>query len=142
MHWRTDLVFLFPLLIIPIAIYNIMAFLIQPDPADWNRPITTVHMMSDANWAITAADLLIVLALLLLFVETIKATRHTQRSIIDHLLSTLVFIGALVEFLLVKQAGTSVFAILIVICMVDVIGGYSVSIRSATRDYTVERADA
>lgn len=129
----------FPLLIVPLAIYNIMAFLI---PTPWDSRITTVSMMSGAEWTITIGDVLIVFALVLLFFEIVKATRHTSRSLIDHMLSTLVFIGALVEFLLVRQAGTSLFAILIVICLVDVVGGYSVSIRSATRDYTVERADA
>jgi hypothetical protein len=133
----------FPLLLIPIAIYNIMAFLIQIDPADWNKPVfSPIHMMSGADWTVTYSDMLIVLALILLFFEIIKATRHTRRSIIDHLLSTAVFVGALVEFLLVKQAGTSLFAIFIVVCLVDVVGGYSVSIRAASRDYTVERADA
>lgn len=132
----------FPLLIIPIAIYNILAFLIQADPADWHKPLFTVRMMSGADWTVSAGELLIVLGLVLLFFEIIKATRHTQRSIVDHMLSTLLFIGALVEFLLVRQAGTSIFAILIVICLVDVVGGYSVSIRSATRYYTIERADA
>jgi hypothetical protein len=131
----------FPLLIIPIAIYNIFAFLIQADPSDWLKPLFSIHMMSGADWTVSAGELLIALALVLLFFEIVKATRHTQRSIIDHMLSTLVFIGALVEFLLVRQAGTSIFALLIVICLVDVVGGYSVSIRSATRDYTVERAD-
>ena len=130
----------FPLLIVPLAIYNIMAFL-TPGVA-WDSPLTTISMMSGAQWTITLSDLILVLALVLLFFEIVKATRHTRRSIIDHLLSTLVFIGALVEFLLVRQAGTSLFALLIVICLVDVVGGYSVSIRSATRDYTVERADA
>lgn len=132
----------FPLLIIPIAIYNIFAFLIQADPSDWLKPLFTIRMMSGADWTVSAGELLIALALVLLFFEIVKATRHTQRSIIDHMLSTLVFIGALVEFLLVRQAGTSIFALLIVICLVDVVGGYSVSIRSATRDYTIERADA
>lgn len=132
----------FPLLLIPLAIYNILAFLIQADPADWNKPLfSPIQMMSGAQWTITTSDMLIVLALVLLFFEIIKATRHTRRSVIDHLLSTAVFIGALVEFLLVKQAGTSLFAIFIVICLVDVVGGYSVSIRAASRDYTVERAD-
>ena len=130
----------FPLLLIPIAIYNIMAFIIPGVP--WDSKLLTIAMMSGAEWTITLSDGLIVLALILLFFEMIKATRHTRRSVLDHLLSTVVFIGALVEFLLVKQAGTSLFAILIVICLVDVIGGYSVSIRSATRDYTIERADA
>ena len=41
---------------------------------------------------------------------------------------------ALVEFLLVKQAATSVFATLLLISLVDVIGGWVVSMASARRD--------
>jgi hypothetical protein len=128
----------FPLLIIPIAIYNIMAFLI---PVAWDSKLATIHMMSGGEWTIALSDVLMVIALVCLFFEIIKSTRHSNRSIIDHMLSTLVFVGALVEFLLVPQAATSTFALLIVICLVDVIAGYSVSIRTAQRDYTVERAD-
>jgi hypothetical protein len=127
----------FPLLLVPLAIYNIIAFL-TPGVA-WDGKLLTIGMMSGAEWTITLSDLMIVLALFLLFFEIVKATRQTRRSILDHLLSTLVFVAAIVEFLLVRQAGTSLFAILIVVCLVDVVAGYSVSIRSAGRNYTVER---
>jgi hypothetical protein len=53
------------------------------------------------------------------------------------LLSTFVFIAFLIEFLLVQAAANSVFFILMAITFVDVIAGFSVSIRSATRDVSV-----
>lgn len=136
-----DRVFLvgFPLLIIPFAIYNMVAFL-TPGVA-WSDRVTSVHMLSGQDWTMTAGDLLIIVALVVLFVEIIKATRAGMKSVIDHGLSTLIFVAALVEFLVVRQAATSVFAILLAISLVDVIGGYSVSIRTAQRDYTVERLD-
>jgi hypothetical protein len=127
----------FPLLLIPLAIYNIIAFL-TPGVA-WDASLFTIPMMSGAEWTVTLADVIIVLALILLFFEIVKATRQTRRSVVDHLLSTLVFVAAIVEFLLVRQAGSSLFAILIVVCLVDMAAGYSVSIRAATRSYTVER---
>jgi hypothetical protein len=126
----------FPLLLIPLAIYNIMTFLI---PVDWNTVIVTIRMISEGEWKITFSDVLLAVAVVMLFFETIKATRTSSRSIIDHMLSTLVFVGALVEFLLVRQAATSPFALLVLICLVDVIGGYTVSIRTARRDYSIER---
>lgn len=129
----------FPLLIIPLAIYNMIAFL-TPGVA-WTDRVLTVHMVSGGDWVISFGDVLVVFALLLLFIEIVKATRSGSRAIMDHMLSTLVFIAALVEFLLVRQAASSTFAILLVICLVDVIGGYSVSIRSAHRDMTVERTE-
>jgi hypothetical protein len=129
----------FPLLLIPVAIYNILTFLI---PVDWNTVIFTVRMISEGEWKITFSDALLAVAIVMLFLETVKATRTTTRSIIDHMLSTLVFVGTLVEFLLVKQAATSPFALLVLICLVDVIGGYTVSIRTARRDYSIERDTA
>ena len=126
----------FPLLLIPLAIYNIMTFLI---PVDWNTVIVSIRMISEGEWKITFSDALLAVAIVMLFFETVKATRTSSRSIIDHMLSTLVFVGALVEFLLVRQAATSPFALLVLICLVDVIGGYTVSIRTARRDYSIER---
>jgi predicted Co/Zn/Cd cation transporter (cation efflux family) len=52
----------------------------------------------------------------------------------DHLLSTFVFVAFLVEFLLVKGAAHPVFFTLMVIALIDVLAGFSVSIRSAGRD--------
>jgi hypothetical protein len=129
----------FPLLLIPLTIYAILTFLM---PVDWNTVILTVRMISEGEWKITFSDALLALAIVMLFFETVKATRTTSRSIIDHMLSTLVFVGALIAFLLVKEAATSPFALMVLICLVDVIGGYTVSIRTARRDYSIERDTA
>jgi hypothetical protein len=129
----------FPLLIIPLAIYNIMVFLIPGVP--WDSVLATIPMISGGQWKIVLSDALLALAIVMLFFETVKATRTSSRSIVDHMLSTLVFVGALVEFLLVDRAATSTFALIVLICLVDVIGGYTVSIRTARRDYSVERPD-
>ena len=96
------------------------------------------YRCSRALWTITAGDLLIALALVFLFFEVLKATRSYARTIVDHMLSTLVFIGALIEFLLVREAATSVFATLLLISLVDVIGGWIVSMSSARRDISVD----
>ena len=126
----------FPLLVVSFAIYNMVAFLLQG--VGWADPIYTVRMMSGAPWTITNGDALIGLSLLFLFFELIKAARAGSHSIADHLLSTLVFIAALVEFLLVREAGTSVFAVLLLISLVDAIGGWVISVRTARRDITFE----
>jgi hypothetical protein len=104
----------------------------------WDGALYAVPMQSGATWTITFGDALIAVTLIFLFFEVLKATKHAARSLIDHLLSTVVFIGALVEFLLVKEAATSVFAILLMITLIDVLGGWSVSVRTARRDLTVE----
>ena len=126
----------FPLLLIPLAIYNIIAFMM---PVEWSTQVANIAMMSGGLWIITVSDILLAVGLVFLFLEIFKATRHGPRAIVDHLLSTLIFIGALVEFLLVDKAATSTFALLMFMCLVDVAAGFSVSIRTAQRDYTVSR---
>jgi hypothetical protein len=96
-------------------------------------------MMSGGVWTMTLGDLLIVVALVLLFVEVIKSTRTSNASVVDHLLSTFVFVAFLVEFLLVQGAAHSVFFTLMVIALFDVLAGFSVSLRSASRDVNFGR---
>jgi hypothetical protein len=126
----------FPLLLIAFAIYNMVAFLTPG--VSWTAPLFTVNMPSGTGWAVSVGDILIAFALFLLFFEVLKAARNTARSVFDHVLSTLIFIAALVEFLLVREAGTSVFAILLIIALVDVLGGWSVAVRTARRDFSIE----
>lgn len=121
-----------PLLIIPLAVYNIVVFLTPG--VEWGAIVTSVQMMSGAAWPITVGDGFLAFSLLILLFEVLKATRISSRSIIDHILSILVFVAALVEFLLVPQAGTSQFALLVGIMLLDVITGFSVSVRVAQRD--------
>ncbi len=126
----------FPLLLVPFAIYNIVAFLMPG--VTWTGAVTTVHMVSGADWSMSAGDLLITLAILLLFGEIMKSTRIGIRTVVDHALSLVLFLGMLVEFLLVKQAATATFFLLLAVSFIDVLGGFAVTLRSAQRDLTVE----
>ena len=126
----------FPLLLVPLAIYNIIAFLMPG--VSWTGALTSVSMVSGANWTMSAGDMLITLAVLLLFGEVMKSTRIGMRTVVDHGLSLLVFLGMLIEFLLVKQAASGTFFLLLVISFIDVLGGFAVTLRSAQRDLTVE----
>ena len=72
-----------------------------------DRPtLHSVHMVSGGDWTMSVGDMLITLAILLLFGEMLKSTRIGMRTVIDHVLSLLLFLAMLVEFLLVKQAAT------------------------------------
>jgi membrane-anchored protein YejM (alkaline phosphatase superfamily) len=126
----------FPLLLIPFAIYNIIAFL-MPGVA-WSSVVSTVHMMSGVDWTMTTGDVLVALSILLLCGEVMKSSRISRRTIIDHALSLILFLGMLIEFILVKQAATATFFLLLVVGFIDVLGGFAVTLRSAQRDLTVE----
>jgi len=127
-----------PLMIVPLIAYNLVLIgLIGGGVAGLGSTITSLSMMSGATWTMSLGDLLIVVSLVLLFIEVLKATRTGSWSVIDHMLSMFVFVAFLVEFLLVRDAATQVFFILMVIAFIDVIAGFSVSIRSAGRDVSI-----
>lgn len=126
----------FPLLLVPFAIYNIIAFL-MPGVA-WSTGLFSVHMVSGVDWTVSSGDMLITLAILLLCGEMMKATRIGIRTVVDHSLSLILFLGMLIEFILVKQTATGTFFLLLVICFVDVIGGFAITLRSAQRDLTID----
>lgn len=129
-----------PLMAVPFILYNVLAFTgIGAEGVNgiWDQVLFSITMVSGTPWSMTMGDLLIMLGLLLLFFEILKATRIGNTSIIDHLLSTFVFVAYLVEFLLIGKAATSVFFILMFMTLIDVMAGFSVSIRSATRDVSL-----
>ncbi len=125
-----------PLILIPFAIYNIVVFLTPG--VSWTGTLLTIHMVSGGDWTMSAGDLLGTLSILLLPGEVLKSTLIGIRTVVDHGLSLVLFLAMLVEFLLVKQAATGTFFLMLVISFVDVLGGFAVTLRSAQRDLTIE----
>jgi hypothetical protein len=130
----------FPLLLISFAIYNIVAFILLLPDTIWTAQAVAITMTSGQIWILTWEDILIAGSLLLLWVEIIKSTRIGMRGVMEHVLSMLLFIAMLIEFLLVKRAGTSTFFLLLVISLIDVLAGFIIGMRSAGRQVEVEDA--
>jgi hypothetical protein len=127
----------FPLLLLPFAVYNMIAFLTPG--VSWTAPVTTVQMMSGQDWVLTWGDVLLAFAVVLLWVEILKSTRIGPRSVMDHILAMALFIVMLVEFLLVPRAASSTFFLLMVLALFDVLAGFIVGMRSnAPRRIEVE----
>lgn len=134
---------LFPLLLIAVVIYNVLAFgtgLTHHDVYGTLNSAVTIHMFSGDDWRYSVGDALVTLSLILLFIEIVKATRTNARQIANHGLSMLVFIIALVEFIVLHGFATSTFFLILVMCLVDVVGGYTISIVAAEHDLGVGRA--
>jgi len=94
----------------------------------------SAHLFSSTTLTVTTAGLLVLIGLVFLFFEVIKATRPSNISVIDHMLSTLVFIGYLITFIVVPAAGNQFFLMLLLMSLFDVMAGFTVSIVSARRD--------
>ena len=130
-----------PLTLAPLLVYNLQILGIFGTTAGdpWVQPVFTLAMVSDARFTLLFGDLLIVAALVCLFVEIVKATRTSAPTIVDHAMSLAVFVVHLIEFLTVAGAATSVFFILMVIALIDVVGGFTITIRGARRDFGYDR---
>jgi len=130
--------FVVPLLVVPFVLYNIAVFVFfGGNPVNWGAGLFSIPMPSGMPWAITAGDLLLVVGILALFFEVLKSTQTARNSILEHMFSMLLFVVFLIEFLLVGAASSSVFFLLMVMSLIDVVAGFTVSITSASRDVSM-----
>jgi hypothetical protein len=121
----------FPLLLIPIAIYNIIAFLMRD--VSLVAPLVTLPLPSGAPWPVTLSDVLVTLGILMLLCEVIKGARPGAKYLTDHLLSLLVLCGAGAEFALLPQFGTSTYFLLTALALVDFLSGIALRARRGTQ---------
>jgi hypothetical protein len=118
-----------PLLVLAFILYN--AIVLTMGIESLTSVIFHIHLLSGGDWYFNWGDFI------LLFIEIVKSTFSTTSTLIDHALSMIVFMAVGAEFLLVPQAATSVFFLILVACLIDVIGGYTIGIRVARRDLNI-----
>jgi hypothetical protein len=128
----------FPLLLVPFVLYNMIAFLLN---LDFSTTVFNVPVLSGRPMPVNTGDMLVIFSVLLLYLEILKATRMSNKAIIDHVLSMILFLGMVIEFVVVQRAATSTFLIITALSFVDVIGGFTITIRTAQRDIEIERPD-
>ncbi len=117
----------FPLLLIPLAIYNIIVFL-MPD-VSFTDPLVKLTLMSGAEWTVTLSDVLLTLAILLLLAEVIKGARPGAKYLTDHLLSLIVFGAAAAEFVMWPKFATSTYFLMTALSLVDFVSGLALRTR-------------
>jgi len=131
-----------PLLIVPVVIYNLVILLggAGADPllgptAVLGEVLLRVPMTSGAVWNISIGDLILFLSLILLFVELLKSTSSQRVAIVNHALSMALFVVCLVEFLLLPGFAGSVFFLILIMVLLDVLAGFIVTIIASRRDF-------
>jgi hypothetical protein len=126
-----------PLMVIPFILYNVIVFLsgntLEPNMVLGKEILPKIRLPSGGEWQFTWADLIMVLTLIMLFIEIVKSTHQGQAAMLDHGLSMLIFIVCLIEFGLVRQAGTSAFFFLTIATLIDVVAGYTIAIGVAKK---------
>ncbi|OKO79895.1 hypothetical protein AC629_28245 [Bradyrhizobium sp. NAS80.1] len=111
----------FPLLLIPLAVYNIVAFLMPS--VSFTDVLFKVPMITGETWPVTLADLLLALGIVLLLLEVVKGARPGSKFLLDHLLSLIVFGAAAAEFVMWPKFGNSTYFLLVLLAMADFLGG-------------------
>jgi hypothetical protein len=124
-----------PLLVLAFVLYNAIVLTLGEDALA--KQIFQVRLLSGGEWEFTWGDFILLVTLILLFIEIVKSTFTTTSTLIDHALSMIVFMAVGAEFLTVPQAATSVFFLILIATLIDVIGGYTIGIRVARRDLNI-----
>ncbi|RVU85559.1 hypothetical protein EOL70_06310 [Leucothrix sargassi] len=112
-------------------------FLVGIFPEQLNRQLFSTNLPSGQLWEPTIAVLVLVLGLIALFIELFKSTRTSSISIVDHILSTFVLVAFMVSWMIFEWAGNSVFLILTIMSLLDVIAGFTITIATARRDLSL-----
>lgn len=111
----------FPLLLIPLAVYNIIAFLMPS--VSFTDVLFKVPMITGETWPVTLADVMLALGIVLLLLEVVKGARPGSKFLMDHLLSLIVFGAAAAEFVMWPKFGNSTYFLLVLLAMADFLGG-------------------
>jgi hypothetical protein len=133
---RSSIMYLiaFPLLLIPFALFNMIAFLL-------NLPFTdtlfSIPLIEGRRLAVTTSDVLLAIAILLIYVEAIKASR-VRKAVMDHVLSFILFAAMVAELVLVPRATTPTLLLLAVLGLADVLIGLSVATRPKQQEIVTE----
>ncbi|MGV8997375.1 MAG: hypothetical protein ACOH12_10560 [Parvibaculaceae bacterium] len=123
-----------PLLALVVIAYNLVVYLTG---FTMDSEVASLSLVSGAVWVVKLGDVFLTGALVLLFLELINATKTGTSTIINHALSMLVLLVALVQFIVLPQFGTSVFFVIVLVNLLDVIAGFTVTITAARRDFSV-----
>jgi hypothetical protein len=127
-----------PTIAIPLILYNVMVLFAGGAAEEFfHAPLIVVTMIKGAQWSFSRGDLIILVTMMFLFAELVKATYTTSVSLVDHGLSMVVFIICIVEFLIVNSAATSAFFFILVGYLIDVLPGFTIGIRVARRDLSI-----
>lgn len=123
----------FPLLLIPVAICNIIVFLMPDLSLAGPVQLFSITLPSQDVLYISLKDVLVSLSILLLLLEVMRAAKPASKYFTDHLLSLLVFAGAAYEFAMLPKFGNATFFTITLVALVDFLAGVSLRARRPRR---------
>ena len=131
---------MFPLLAISLIVFAILTLTGAVGTAEtpWYEILfVQFPMVSGDRWDVTWGDIFLLASMGLLFVELLRSTKTGSESIMNHALSVVVFVVALLLFIIVKGFGNSVFFLFMSMTFLDFMAGFIVTTVTARRDLSV-----
>ena len=120
-----------PLLVFVVAAYTALAL---AAPGWLEATLFGLPLLSGVVLLFQGGDLLLVIGLFLLCVEIYRATNSSTAAILNHVLSLVVFIIALIELIVMPRMANMTFFLIVLMTLSDVIAGFTVTISTARRD--------
>ncbi|MCB1627893.1 MAG: hypothetical protein KDI48_09175 [Xanthomonadales bacterium] len=126
----------FPLLLLPVLLLHGLALGL---PEGTNTVLASFALPSGGTLALRWYEALLVVGVAMLYGEVLKSTFAGASSVLDHGLSLLLFVVLLLELLLAPFGADPGFLLLTLLCLFDVISGFTVAIAVARRDVGIIR---
>ena len=127
---------MFPLLTFSLIVYGVTT--LANGGAAWvDARMIELVMISGNRWEIAYGDAFLMLSLVFLFVEILRATKTGTDSLLNHALSAVVFVASLLVFITLDGYGNSVFFIFVMMTALDFMAGFIVTTVTARRDFGV-----
>lgn len=129
-----------PLLILPVAAYNLFFLALAGGlnapgaHARLTEPLLTLTTAPGGVWPVSAADLMVAGALVVLFIELLKSLASRRIALVNHALCLVLFAVCLVELLLAPACATSTFFLIALMVLLDVVAGFIVTVAGDRRD--------
>ena len=135
-----------PLLVFPVILYAFLAATAGKGDGSAGGPVRHIldaaifnmPMISGGHWRFGVGDGILLLGLIMLFIEIIKSTNTKTFALVNHGLSMGIFVISLIMFMLFRGFDTSEFFLLITMMLLDVVGGFMVTIVAARRDFGID----
>lgn len=131
---------MFPLLAISLIVFAVLTLTgaVGSAAVPWyDVTFIQLPMVSGDLWEVTWGDVFLLASMGLLFVELLRSTKTGSESIMNHALSVVVFVVALLLFIIVEGFGNSVFFLYMSMTFLDFMAGFIVTTVTARRDLAV-----
>jgi len=121
-----------PLMVIPMTFFILLALALG---AGWTgSTFFEADMFSGQHWTVSSGEVFLFVALLVLFVEIVKAVNTESTEILNHGLSMLVAVACTILFVTTSVFTNSTFFIFTAMSYFDVAAGFVITIVAARRD--------